>query len=432
MKQINRIIIVGYYNHDNLGDEQYKETFEYMLDKYLPHKKNYIIQFVDCDVLSTINIIPTDIILVGGGDILNDYFIDKLYAVFSNKPKKNKIIAVSVGLPYSDILMHTDKLNIIDYIFIRTKRDINLFSRYFLKERIFYLPDISYYITRTISSKKYSHSSSKLVSSSYKNILCKLKIQESKTKIIAFSLSRHIYNALNPEYYYNIIREISVFIEFLINSGYYIILLPFNTSNTITDRNQNFENDIIIHKDILDIISPEHNTTTNIINIDFALTTKEVFQIYEYVHVSIPMRFHACLFSIYKRIPILPIFTQKKIRNLLLDIQWQYFYELPKNHKDVPITICQNTLQSKFHQVLENYHVSRELLNVTCNELFEINLQNTVPILIETIQNNYPKINTVIHVLDNKVLHIFNKLQNIVNEYGYSDFHRKSFKIKSL
>jgi hypothetical protein len=241
-------------------------------------------------------------------------------------------------------------------------------------------------------------------------------------KIIAFSLSRHIYNVSNPEYYHNIIHEISIFIKFLINSGYYIILLPFNTSNTITDRNQNFENDIIIHEDILTILSPEYNTTDLITNINFALTAKEVLQIYEYVHICIPMRFHACLFSIYKRIPILPIFTQKKIRNLLLDIQWQYFYELPKNHKDVPITICQNTLQTKFQEVLNNYHASRELLNVTCNELFETNLQKSVPILIETIQTNYPKINTVINAIDNKVLYIFKKLQTIANSYGYSDF----------
>lgn len=66
MKIQTRIIIVGYYNHDNLGDEQYKETFEYMLDKYLPLKRNYNIQFVDCDLLSTIPIRDTDVILLGG------------------------------------------------------------------------------------------------------------------------------------------------------------------------------------------------------------------------------------------------------------------------------------------------------------------------------------------------------------------------------
>ena len=417
MKIQTRIIIVGYYNHDNLGDEQYKETFEYMLDKYLPLKRNYNIQFVDCDLLSTIPIRDTDVILLGGGDILNYYFIDKIYDIFHNK--SNKIIAVSVGLPYSDILMHTNKLNIIDYIFIRTKKDIKLFSRYFMKDRIIYLPDISFYITRPSSSKK----NNVITNSNYKTLLFKLKIQESKSKIIAFSLSRHIYNKSNPEYYQNIIHEISIFIMFLIKAGYYIILLPFNTSNTITERDQNLENDILIHEDILNIIKTKYShNINNILNIDFTLNAKEVLQIYEYVYISIPMRFHACLFSIYKRIPILPIFTQKKIRNLLLDINWQHHYELPKNNKDVPITICQKLLQDKFQHLLVHFHSTREILNITCNDIFETNLQKSVPKLIETIQNNYPKINTVVNLSENRVLQIYNKLQTIVKERGYNDF----------
>lgn len=415
MKMQIRIIIVGYYNHDNLGDEQYKETFEYMLDKYLPLKKDYTIIFVDCDVLSTIPIIDTDIILLGGGDILNYYFIDKVYDIFHNKP--NKILAVSVGLPYSEILMHTNKLNIIDYIFIRTKKDIKLFSRYFMKERIVYIPDISFYITKSTSSKRCSTTIKN--TSNFKLLLNKLKIQETKSKIIVFSLSRHIYNKANPEYYSNIIKEISIFITYLIKNGYYIVLLPFNTSTTITEREQNLENDIYIHEDILNILQPEY--LHNILNIDFTLNSKEVLQIYEYVYVSIPMRFHACLFSIYKRIPILPIFTQKKIRNLLLDINWKHYYELPKNDKDVPTYICQNILQEKFQKLLVDYHISRELLNVTCNDIFENTLQKSVPILIETIQSSYPKINTVINLSDDKVLQIYNKLQFIVKE-NYTDF----------
>jgi polysaccharide pyruvyl transferase WcaK-like protein len=421
MKTLTRIIIVGYYNHDNLGDEQYKETFLYMLDKYLPLKRNYTIQFIDCDLLSTITIIDTDIILLGGGDILNYYFIDKVYDVFHNK--SNKVIAVSVGLPYSDILMHTNKLNIIDYIFIRTKRDIKLFSRYFLKERIIYLPDISFYISKSSVSKKNNILILNSTQSKYKDVLTRLKIQESKSKIIVFSLSRHIYDKQNPEYYQNIIHEISIFILFLIKNGYFILLLPFNTSNSIPERDQNLENDVFIHEDILNIIQHKfsHNLD-NILNIDFTLSTKEVLQIYEYVYVSIPMRFHACLFSIYKRIPILPIFTQKKIRNLLLDMNWQHHYELPKNNKDVPITICQKTLQEKFQYLLVHYHSTRELLNITCNDIFETNLQKSVPKLMETIQSDYPKINTVVHLCDNKVLQIYNKLQSIVQIHGYHDF----------
>ena len=199
-------------------------------------------------------------------------------------------------------------------------------------------------------------------------------------------------------------------------------MLPFNTSNHIVDREQNFENDVYIHEDICNRVqSIKPLVRDNILNIDFTLSAKDVLKIYDFVDISIPMRFHACLFSIYRKIPILPIFTQKKIRNLLLDIHWQYFYELPKNNKDIPIDICQNTLQEKFQLLLNNFHSGRELLNITCNE-FEQNLQNTIPKLILAIQSPYPKINTVIHSSDIKVSELFNKLQRIAVERGYRDF----------
>lgn len=38
-----------------------------------------------------------NIIIIRGCDILNDYFLDKINDKFKNK--KNKIIAVSIGMP---------------------------------------------------------------------------------------------------------------------------------------------------------------------------------------------------------------------------------------------------------------------------------------------------------------------------------------------
>ena len=42
------------------------------------------------------------------------------------------------------------------------------------------------------------------------------------------------------------------------------------------------------------------------------------------------MRFHACLFSIYNKVPMMPIFTQRKIKNLLLqnNIEFSTQYEI--------------------------------------------------------------------------------------------------------
>lgn len=81
-----RIIVMGYFDHKNIGDEQYKLTFKYIFEKYL--HEDYIITYISFDKIDRFLFYSTDIIVVGGGDILNNYFIDKLRSVFLKKPIK--------------------------------------------------------------------------------------------------------------------------------------------------------------------------------------------------------------------------------------------------------------------------------------------------------------------------------------------------------
>ncbi len=158
------IKIIGYYTHDNIGDEQYKSTFLELLKGLYS-----TIEFIDSDKLLSVSVKDTDIIILGGGDILTNYFVDKIIDKFRGKP--NKILAVSVGIPYTDII-YTSKLQIIDYIFIRTKQDLNILQNYFDKEKIYYLPDISYFLKNKINN----------------SII--------RTKTIGVCLSRHIYKII--------------------------------------------------------------------------------------------------------------------------------------------------------------------------------------------------------------------------------------------
>ena len=137
--------VIGYYNHINFGDEQYIETFKCILDKL--HIAYTSLKFIDCDKCGDLSYNDNDVIFLGGGDILNHYFLDKIISIFKNKP--NKIIAVSVGIPYNDII-YSKKLNILDYIFLRTKQNVSLLERYYDKNKIFYLPDISYFSEKKI------------------------------------------------------------------------------------------------------------------------------------------------------------------------------------------------------------------------------------------------------------------------------------------
>jgi len=166
-KNIVSLKIIGYYDHANLGDEEYKISFKKLFDEYLTPYTTYTIDFIDCDKLQTCQFSDSDIIILGGGDVLTDYFLDKIISKFSST--KNKILAVSVGLPFTSTLLNTHKLNIIDYIFIRTLQDLSLFQQYFYPHRIMYIPDISYLLAPNIVQK-----SIKIIDSSIKDIYIKL------------------------------------------------------------------------------------------------------------------------------------------------------------------------------------------------------------------------------------------------------------------
>jgi hypothetical protein len=332
----SKIIVVGYYNHDNIGDEQYKLTLKYLFEKL--NIDNYKTIFVDCDKLKSHPIDDMDIIILGGGDILNHYFLDEINNRFFNKP--NKIIALSVGLPYNDILIDTNKLNIIDYIFLRTQQDIPLFQKYFKKEQIFYLPDLSYFLLKILPC--------------HNNSAIKLReklgnIKKSGKKIIAFCLNRHIYSKTNKGSYRQIAYEFSKTIDSLIQQGFYIVLLPFNTSNDILDMDENMENDIFFQNNVF----MGSNYSHQILNINIRLTVTETFGLFDFFHITVPMRFHACLFSIYKNVPMVPVFTTKKIKNFLIDIKWETYYKLETNDKDLPIQMDADFLLSQIKSLID-------------------------------------------------------------------------------
>jgi exopolysaccharide biosynthesis predicted pyruvyltransferase EpsI len=327
------ITVIGYYDHNNTGDEQYKLTFKKMIEDNLPNdmKMKYNIRFLDCDKLKRTEISEAEIIIMGGGDILNNYFLDEINEKFKNR--KNKIIAVSVGLPYINILVKTEKLSIIDYIFLRTEQDMETFGRYFQKDRLFYLPDISYYLKKMDKPKQ-------------KNEMCNILdgIKKSGRNIIAFCLNRHIYSSSRDSNYKDIVSEFAKTVEFLVEQKYFIVLLPFNTNGKVS------ENDVIFHTDIYNLL--DKNSRRNVLNITHCLDVMEMYDIFTYFYLVIPMRFHACLFSIYQNVPLIPILTTKKVTNVLLDIKWTHSYKLDTDENDIPLKMESSILISKINDVL--------------------------------------------------------------------------------
>ena len=112
----------------------------------------------------------------------------------------------------------------------------------------------------------------------------------------------------------------------------------------------------------------------SITHIQTSLNTFEIMNIYSQCDYVIPMRYHACLFSIYTETPFLPLYTTRKINNLLKDISWNISYKLPMNEKDIPIDLSYTELLDKFN-ILQKSVSNKELIK-KINDTFRDDLNN--------------------------------------------------------
>ena len=106
---MKKILVVGYYYRHNLGDD----VFEHVLTKYFQNNwETYEYRFVTIDDLHKI---PknTALVIFGGGDLVNDYFIHKIDKFIKNKTCP--WYAVSIGIPYPK-LINDGYLDRFDYI----------------------------------------------------------------------------------------------------------------------------------------------------------------------------------------------------------------------------------------------------------------------------------------------------------------------------
>jgi hypothetical protein len=285
------IYCIGYYNHNNLGDEQYKITVQKLFDKE-------VVIFVDCDHIEEQTFKESDVILFGPGDVLNNYFIDKLINKIKKGPRPSKIIALSVGIPYISILVDTNKLNIFDHIYLRTMQDIDILKKFY-GPNVTYIPDVSCLLKNENS--------------------CLLKIKDSldlektvtfqKKPTVCISLC-HTDNEVNNSI---ILSNTKKLISFLIQKSYSIVLLPFNTNTGNKE-----ENDILVHEKLYMSLDPAEKQHVDFIKKD--LDPIEAFRLFKDFDLVCSMRFHGCQFAFHNKKPFIAMNGSRKNRNFLKDI----------------------------------------------------------------------------------------------------------------
>lgn len=331
------IICTGFYHRSNLGDEIFHYMFGHIFTKI-----NKTFKIVSLDDLKNLPQEVTTIIL-GGGEILNKYFMSKLIKLCDNF--NGKIIAYSCELPIGDII---PEINLIDYFVVRNKNDYERLITYFKLSKqdkcpyIEYIPDIVFSLN------------------SIQNICLKNKNNFVDTnKKITFCLARSIYPS--NKYYDHYINKISLFIKYLKKTGWDISLYPFNTSFNFN------ESDIILNNDIQKICEEQNITVENIIPKNNLNLSEFIDQTISYIkksNIVVCSRYHSHVLSILCRKPIISIPHTKKVLDQvdILNLnEWKIEPKLDECNRpiDLDIAKCIRT----FEKLVRNYKKVQNKIN---------------------------------------------------------------------
>jgi hypothetical protein len=128
-----KILVIGYYNKGNLGDDAYQG----IMGQFFP---NHELTFVESGKIATINTDDYEAIIVGGGDIINDYFNQHISPVL--KSFKGPKIAFSIGIPFPSLIKQ-EYLGYFDHVFTRNHEDIREIQKVLGSNRAHFIPDIA-------------------------------------------------------------------------------------------------------------------------------------------------------------------------------------------------------------------------------------------------------------------------------------------------
>lgn len=372
-----KFVVLGYYGCNNLGDDVFEYIFTTYFKRYWPDAEYVISNTHDIDRLPE----GTTAVIFGGGDVIIDYFIDKLKYVLSNTPNGDciPIYAISVGIPYRSIIEKC-YLDNFDYIIHRIRADQEQLLEKYGKNRVSWFPDLSYLLTH------YNPVDLSLVpqlENEFQSIFNK-----TRTKKIGVFLSRTIYNKDNPSGYETIVGQLSNFLISLARekiqkrsifkcfapteeSKYEIFLFPF------CDSPKDTQDDRLINRDIYQKINDfdPRNPFDNVHLIEKKPKMEELLTVFSGFYATICTRFHAHMFSVMAQTPVLSIYTTRKVHNILTEFNLlDYSVKMEVDDTDHPLALNPELLVSRWHRLLSNYdHYKKDLevMNETYCDLTE-------------------------------------------------------------
>jgi polysaccharide pyruvyl transferase WcaK-like protein len=361
------ITVLGYYYRKNLGDDLLMNAINILFKD-----SKYNIIYTNPD--DKLNLTNMDIVILGGGEILNDYFIDKIIKTLDLLYTKPIIIALSTECSNNNYIK-SKKIDFIDNFITRNKLEyLELVKRYD-KNHVIHMPDLVF----SLDFKK---------SIQYR--------KNNNIKRIGVCLARSIY--FNNSDYLTYINCIKESLKILRNYNIKIYLFSFNTSNNLN------ESDILLNNDIS-------------IDTDYTIINDKVVEKLKEMNLLICSRFHSHVLSILYNIPFISICHTKKVFNLMNSINYEeYMLPIELKNNNLPVRFKSFDLINLFNNISNNYDtIVNKLSDISnkyknkwnefdINKYFKLRLSYPMYESDNIINNNIKEITKIIDNITDKDL----------------------------
>lgn len=336
---MKRILIFGYYNRQNWGDD----VFEYVFKNYIFNDANkYELIFKNLDGLNhdTELYNTIDTVIIGGGDVINSYFFNnEKLTLFRQFFDKKPIYFVGIGLTYPNLI---NVIDIGDYFFMRNQTDEKLTRKRYSELYSHAIPDIAFNLMSEQSLLNFN-----------KPHMAKKEIKKIGIALPSPWLKEG--NNRNSEFINNICN-----LALELSENHEVHFIPFDTSNNGTSNS-----DVKMIQQIQSQLNSKSNIYYMISNVEIDgsfkhISTQEMIEYFKNLDLVVCGRFHATILSILTHTPFVCVYASQKLDNLRTDIRslYNYFIKLETDENNVPTNFPKKQIMDAIKDVKNNYVIS--------------------------------------------------------------------------
>lgn len=278
-----KILVVGFYGHKNFGDDCFVIAFNNFLSIH-------DVTYIEAIELTKQNLSQYDCVVVGGGDLLNDFY-GGLYLDTLAKYTGYKI-AVGVGISFEECAKKP-YIDVFDDIVLRNRRYIPTLTKILGTVNTHYMPDLAFNTEQNIHHLHGLH-----------------HVEKTGKNIGLFLVGSMVSNPC-------LMFTIKKYIHWLLSKDYTINLFPMYAEEGIKD------NDLVINKLIYDTFPYNRDQIVNHPYLEFPDFIRRV----NMMDYAVCVRFHAHVFCTILGIPFLSIPLTHKVEIYLEELPWDTVYQ---------------------------------------------------------------------------------------------------------